>query len=460
MSELDVSALAGVMEPQTAETQESVRRRRDWHAVKTGVVGVAVQVVSYAIRLVVIPLSIQMLGGERYGLWLVVGSLVAWGGAADLGLAPGLVNLLATAHGRGDRDGMRRVISTAFAAYGVLSAVLAALAVGASRWGRLPGLLGAREAGLADSARLLVVVCGLIFAVSMLTRVVNTTSSALQEGYLGSYASLAGSLMGLGLLFGLARNRGGLLSYAFVVSVPPLVAQMGLAVYLFGWRHRDLRPGLGWCDIASLRRLWAVGAPLMVYQLSTMAILYSANLLIANRLGAGEVVRYSVPYAAYAVINGIVWLLVSPYLPALTEASLRRDWAWVQTRSKQALLIGVGLTAAGCCAVIVAGDWLIKTWTRGSVHPSLGLLVGLSFFSVLAIGSSITGLWLQGLTLVRQLAWIYGATTSLTALIAWAILPNLGIVAIPICFGLGAGVQILANLHVWLKYIRSVRPLL
>src|ERR1019366_6915513 len=96
---------------------------------------------------------------------------------------------------------MRRAISTALAAYGVLAALVAALALGLSQWRGLPGLLGAREGGAAGGVRMLVLVCGLIFAASALTRVVSTTASALQEGYLGAYWQVAGSVASVGLLF-------------------------------------------------------------------------------------------------------------------------------------------------------------------------------------------------------------------------------------------------------------------
>src|ERR1019366_310695 len=61
-------------------SSEEAARRRDRRAIKTGAAGLVVTALSRGIQLLVIPLSIRMLGLEQYGLWLVVGSLVAWGG--------------------------------------------------------------------------------------------------------------------------------------------------------------------------------------------------------------------------------------------------------------------------------------------------------------------------------------------------------------------------------------------
>ena len=119
---LDVPVL-----PPPAASRADSAKRRDRQAIKTGAAGVAVQVLSHGVRLAVVPLSLQILGQEQYGLWLVVGSLVAWGGVADLGLSPGLVNVVASAQGRGDRDEMRRAISTAFVAYAFMALALGCL---------------------------------------------------------------------------------------------------------------------------------------------------------------------------------------------------------------------------------------------------------------------------------------------------------------------------------------------
>ena len=424
-------------------------RRRDLRARTTGAVGVVTQAVNQGIRLVVIPLSIRMLGLEQYGLWLVVGSLVAWGGMADFGLAPGLINVVATAQGRGDRQGMRRAISTAFAAYGVLAVAVAALAMGLSRWSGLPGLLGARTPALAESGRMLVLVCGLIFAASTLTRVVSTTTSALQKGYLGCFSFLAGSLASLGLLFALsAGGRGGLLSYVLVVSVPPLLAQMGLAGYVFGLLHRDLRPAWKWFDVASLRTLWGFAGPLTVYQLANLGVLYSANLLIANRLGAGMVPQYSVPYAAFAVFITTAMLIVTPYTPAIAEAKARGDWHWIKKRAIHLLLASVGMFMAGALVLTLAGQTFIKLWTHKAVQPTIGLLIALLIFGVFRVAGNTINEVLTGLGLVRFTAGAFLAVSVFYVVASWLALPVFGLVAVPVVCAIAQVVYLAVSLPV------------
>jgi O-antigen/teichoic acid export membrane protein len=451
----DNSLHTEIEEAAAARGLHAVRRWRDRQALKTAGAGLVVQALSYAVRLAVIPLSLKLLGTERYGLWLAAGSLIAWGGIADLGFSPGLVNVVARASGYEDRAAMRRHVSTAFAAYAVLAAILALAVLAVLQWPGLPGLLGARNPALAKEARLLVAVCGLVFAASMLARVIPTACTALQEGYLGAWAYLAGSLVSLLLLLPLVWSGGSLFTYAVVMSIPALAAQAGLGLYLFGWRRPDLRPALQFCDKSSLRALWGFGGPLTLHQAANLAVLYTANILIANRLGAAAVPQYAVPYALFMILTSTAWLVVSPYLPAYAEAAARGDWHWIRRRAIAAHAVTAVLLGGGGTVLVLLGPAAIRLWAGRNIQPSTALLVGLAGFCLLKAISNANGVLLTGLGLVKLLAGLYLTVAALYVVGAWFLLPRLGLLAIPLA---GAAAHLLdagISFPCALRHIRS-----
>ena len=61
------------------------------------------------------PLTVHYLGAERYGVWLTISSLLTWMSMTDFGLAGNaLVNVLAEASGREDREGAQHYAASAF----------------------------------------------------------------------------------------------------------------------------------------------------------------------------------------------------------------------------------------------------------------------------------------------------------------------------------------------------------
>lgn len=70
----------------------------------TSATGIGSRVIASVTMLVSLPLTVRYLGEERYGLWMTIGSLVSILGVTDLGLGYGVINRVAEADGRDDRD--------------------------------------------------------------------------------------------------------------------------------------------------------------------------------------------------------------------------------------------------------------------------------------------------------------------------------------------------------------------
>ena len=64
--------------------------------------------------LISIPMTLHYLGPERYGMWMTMSSFLVMLSFADLGIGNGLLNAVAAAYGRDDRQEIRRYVSSGF----------------------------------------------------------------------------------------------------------------------------------------------------------------------------------------------------------------------------------------------------------------------------------------------------------------------------------------------------------
>jgi O-antigen/teichoic acid export membrane protein len=436
--------------------------RTRWHrqASLTTTVGIMARAVAIGVRFVTIPLALRLLGPERYGLWLSIGSALAWVGFVGPGLGYGLVNALGEASGRDDVAAMRRHVSTAFVTIGLLGLVLLAVVPILTGWSGWAGLLGVRgRPDLIQEALTLVAVAATLFALSFSLDVIGPVCTGLQEGYLSAVASIAGSLLVIVGVIGLAVNGGNLVAFALVVGLPPIVTNLALTLYVFGVRRPELRPAWRLWNRQSFSELVSFGGWMFLAQMGELAIFQSANILIANRFGPGEVPRYAVPAALFLNLANVCYLIVQPYWPALKEASVRGDWDWIRITMRRTLRIRLALMACAGVAAVIGGPAFIRLWAGEQGLPTRSLLVAMSVYSVLVAWSGNYVILLLGLGLVR-------IKTFLTLLVGIAhvggfflLAPFVGLSAIPIGGSIGVIVDALWASRAAARHIRDQESL-
>ena len=422
----------------------------------TTAVGVIARGVAVAVRLVTIPLALRLLGPDRYGLWLSVGSVLAWIGLVGPGLGYGLINAVGEARGRDDWTTMRAHVSTGIIALSVLATAILLLAPIAGSWSGWADLLGiTNRPDLIHDTRTLIAVAIVLFALSLSQEIVTPICTGLQEGYLSALASIGASVAMLVGVTVLAWRGGTLVAFAIVVGLAPVIANCVLGVYLLTRRHPRLRPSWRLWNRASFRSLIGFGGWMFIGQFGELAIFQSANILIAHRFGPGEVPRYAVPAAVFVNIANLCYLMVQPYWPAVREASVRGDWEWVRTALRSTLWPRLGLVTAAALAIILAGPQLIGVWAGEQAVPARSLLVAMGVYYTLVVWSGNYVVQLLGLGLVR-------AKTMLTLVVGAAhvagfflLSPTLGLSAIPVAGSLGVLADCLIASRLASRHIRA-----
>ncbi len=360
------------------------------------------KVVSVAGLLVSVPLSLNYLGEERYGVWMTVSSLAMMLSFADLGIGNGLTNRLSEAHGRDDRALARAGVSSGLAMLlAVAGALLVALAVAYPlvSW---PAVLkvrseaGAREAGPAVAA---LVVC---LALTIPSALAQRVQLAYQQGFEAGLWQCAASVIGLGLLLAALFAEAGLPWLILASQGGPVLVSVACAAYVFGVDKPWLRPSARLVDRATVRALFRNGSMFFVVQ-AAVAIGYQSDALVVNWLfGPEAVTRLNVPARLFWMIPVFLFMVLGPLWPAYGEALARGDVGWVRLTVRRSLGLAVALGLPATVALVVGGRWLIGKWTgRPELVPDVSLLLA---FGVWAMANVITGavaMLLNGANLVR-----------------------------------------------------------
>jgi len=277
----------------------------------------------------------------------------------------------------------------------------------------------------------------------------------IQKGYWNSAFQVFGSACTLVILCALTWRGTTLAGYAVAVGLPPLLCQVGLGGLLFGLWKKELRPTLARPDRRAVQTLWSYAAPLALVQAANLALVYTPNVMIANRLGPSAVPLFAVPWSLFVIFSTMIYQVTSSHLPAYCDALGHGDWFWIRDRAVRMARDSAVIVALAGVGMLAVGGPVIKLWTGGAVSPGLAILGSLSGFAFFEVLSATNGIFLTGLGQVRARAAFRLTAATVFVSGAWFLLPQWGVPGLAIAGGLAHCVDAVSCLAYGLLWIRA-----
>ncbi|WP_423140803.1 lipopolysaccharide biosynthesis protein [Parablastomonas sp. CN1-191] len=346
------------------------------------------------------PLASAQLGPERFGLWMLMGSVSAMMTFADFGIGNGMMTLIASTSGSDDRNAIRRVVGSAgltLIALGLLVAIFALVAAKSVEW---PSVLAVRSPLARSEATRAMTFFLLSLAAGIPLGIASKVQMGLQKGYIANAWQALGSLLSLATLLIALHFDAGVPSMVVALFAVPQIAMIGNLVQ-FGLTERDLLPS--WRDIewSTLRKMASLSFGFFALQLIA-AITYRVDaLIIAHFFGAAEAGIYAVYERVFAGIAMLASIALTPLWPAYSEALTRGDYQWI----RQTLIVsicGVALVVgAASVSLAMIGPHIMEFYLNKRMPIVPSILIGFAVWKVIeAVGMAGT-MFLNGAGILR-----------------------------------------------------------
>jgi O-antigen/teichoic acid export membrane protein len=352
-----------------------------------------------------VPLTVHYLGAERYGVWLVISSLLTWMSLTDFGLAGNaLVNVIADASGKDDRQLAREYSASAFWALAIISTLLGvifALIFHMVSWRaifKVSTLVSTQELEQACALTLLLFVVGL--PMNMIPSIYN----AYQDGFVSNVWSIASNMLALISLVVVSRYHAGLPLLVIALSGTRMLVVLASGWYAFFYRYTWLAPALSSVRWVCIKRLFSLGGKYMVTQLAALGIYQSQPMIITQMLGPAQVTVFVVAYKIICLPVDFSYMATAPFISAFAEAKSRGDWNWIKGAYKNATLASIAIGLPLVVAIAVIAKPFIRIWAGPAATPNTGLVIWLSIYTLISVGMMSAGQMLSGLERLNQLA--------------------------------------------------------
>ncbi|HUI10951.1 MAG TPA: MATE family efflux transporter [Bacteroidota bacterium] len=383
--------------------------------------------VSVGINLLLVPMTLSYLNQARYGVWLVLSSIIGWVSLMDIGLGNGLRNEFARAVAVNNRDLARTQISTTYACVAAIIAVLIGAFAIVNPLLHWSAILNTPQAMEEELHRLAAVVF-VFFCLRLLFGLISTVLLADQKPAMSNLLEVLASVLALAGVYALTRlGTGSLFWLGFVVSGSTAVVPLGANLLLFSTQYRGLAPSPRFVRPDRARALVLLGAQFFLLQIAATVIYATSNVVITQFYGPAEVVPYNIAFRYYGVALMAFTVILTPFWSAFTDAYTRGDTQWI-TMTLGKLRVAWVILAAALVVMTLCARAAYAFWVGPAVTVSYQLSLVMAAYVLIVAWSTLFAYFIYGTGKITLQLWV----APLTAL---AVIP----LAIFFATGLGLG---------------------
>lgn len=286
--------------------------------------------ISIIVSLLFVPLLLNYLDVERYGVWLTLTSIIGWFTFFDAGLGNGLRNKLTEALAKKDNILAKEYVSTSYAIIStifILLLILFYLVNPFLKWEKILNTSFVPTMELTILAQIVFT----FFLLRFILKLIGIILIADQRPALNNAFGPISNIFSLVIIYILTlTTRGTLVRMGFVLSVMPVFVLFVATLILFKGKYNFLKPEIKFIKWQHSGTLLGLGIKFFVIQIAAIILFSSSNIIITQILGPEQVTVYNIAFKYFQVPIMMFNIVMTPIWSAVTDAYVREDFEWLK----------------------------------------------------------------------------------------------------------------------------------
>jgi O-antigen/teichoic acid export membrane protein len=392
-------------------------------------VGYVAMGANIAYSLVSIPLALNYLGKEQFGMWAVILQIVSYLHLLDFGISNGVSRILIDEKDNRASGAFGSVLLT-----GSIAQVIIGASVAAAGWlgGGWAARLFAVPTDLAGDFALLIASQATIAGIGISARMLGAPLMAYQRQDLMGYQTIGTFVIYLGTMFGGFQLGWGL--YSMVASMAAGLFWVLAFNLFFGLRLGLLPKGTEWGrpSFTRFRGIFAYSKDLFLMGLGWQLLNGSPILVISRTLGLDSSAAWSVCIKPFQILIQFLSRPADLSFPAFSEMYVRGEIDLLRSRLRQIYKITAAMAAVAAGSMAFLNPEFVRLWTGGRVEWPLTNHVALALyafvFSVMRVTNGFVGITKK----IRGMKYAFFAEGIVFVGLAIALSPQFGVAIIPV----------------------------
>ncbi|WP_456379195.1 lipopolysaccharide biosynthesis protein [Lutibacter sp.] len=329
-----------------------------------------------------VPLTINYLDTENYGIWLTLSSFISWFSLFDIGLGNGLRNKLAESVAVGKMNLAQAYVSTTYYAIAIVSFLLFLIFFGINFFIDWTNVFNTNQ-NLYNDLRLLMPIVFGFFCLQFVVKLITTVYLANQHHSIQVKIQFITQVLSLLIIWFLTKtSKSSLLVFGAVFSALPVILLLFLNLFAFTGTYQALKPKYSLFQKKCLKDLMGIGINFFIIQIAALVLFSTDNLIISKLFSPAEVVPYNIAFKYFSIVTMAYSILITPYWSSFTDAYAKKDYEWIKKSVKNIQKIWL-LIPVALLIMILISNWFYHIWVGDTVAISIGLTVSMALFVLL-----------------------------------------------------------------------------
>jgi len=347
-----------------------------------------------------VPLTINYLDTENYGIWLTLSSFIGWFSFFDIGLGNGLRNKFAEAKALGNYKDAQAFVSTAYFTIGSISLSLVIVFFSMNQfidWAQLFNANSSLEGDLSLLLPIILAFFGLQLVVNLITSIYQADQNHSIEGKIQFF----GQALSLLVIYLLTKtDKSSLLVFGSIFSALPVLILVGLNLFAFKTTFKAFKPKFFLWKKEYLKEITGLGFKFFVVQIAAMVLFSTDNFIISKLFGPEEVVPFNVAFKYFSIVTIAFSVLITPYWSSFTDAYAKKDFDWIKKSvsniQKLWLLIPIILLI-----MVLFSNSFYRLWVGDKVNIPINLSISMALYVLVSTSTVIYNYFINGIGTIK-----------------------------------------------------------
>ena len=294
-----------------------------WNTILLG----SIKTLTIPISFLLVPLTIDYVNKENYGIWLTLSSIVAWMSFFDIGLNNGLRNRLGDSLAKEDYVLSRKLVSTSYALLTIFSSIIFLFFFIINFFIDWNKFLNLSSNSIVQSLPLVISILVGYFCLRFVLSTVQIILIAKQEPGKAAIEPFLEQLLILIIIYSLTIfTKGSLLYLSIALCTAPVIVLIFFNIFFFNSTLKNVAPQFKYIDFSLTKSLMGVGFKFFIIQLAGIIQFQTANFIIMRNYGTEDVTVYNIAFKYFNVLILGMSILISPLWSAVTDAYSKKDF--------------------------------------------------------------------------------------------------------------------------------------